>query len=141
MFVYILLFFLIAALASIAVMLVFGMRKNKTLRTIVAITLVCSVLSFGMCMIAGSIVNSDIDRCRAEYQDLMLYYSTVDNSTNEYVRYDYYNKVQEYNEWYNSLCEWESDFWLNTMVPTNWSDGFGLIDFQLHGDDYGAYAG
>lgn len=136
MFVYALLIFLIAALASIVVMLVFGMRTNKTLRRIVATALVGTIISFALCMAIGAGVKADAAKCQAEYTDLMLYYNTVDNSANEYVRYNYFNKVQEYNDWYAKLVAFESDFWIGNLMHESWLDGCGLIDFQLHGDEY-----
>lgn len=136
MFVYALLLFLVAAVASIAVMLLFGLRKNKTLRRVVVATLSGALICFTLCMVIGFSVRADAANCQAQYEDLMLYYSTVDNSTNEYVRYNYYDKVQAYNENYTHLVAMESDFWIGTLVHESWLDGCGLIDFQLHGDDF-----
>lgn len=136
MFVYALLIFLIAALASIVMMLVFGMRANKTLRRVVATALVGAIISFALCMAIGAGIKTDAEKCQAEYTDLMLYYNTVDNSANEYVRYNYFNKVQEYNDWYAKLVTFESNFWIGNLMHESWLDGCGLIDFQLHGDEY-----
>lgn len=136
MFVYALLIFLIAALASIVVMMVFGMRTNKTLRRVVATALIGVIVSFSLCMGIGFGIKNDMQKCQAEYTDLMLYYTTVDNSTNEYVRYNYFNKVQAYNEWYASLAAYENDIFCGNLVHESWLDGCGLIDFQLHGDEY-----
>ena len=136
MFVYALLIFLVAALVSIVVMFVFGMRTNKTLRRVVATALIGAIVSFALCMAIGFGIKADMAKCQAEYTDLMLYYNTVDNSTNEYVRYNYFNKVQEYNEWYTNLASYETDIFCGNLVHDSWLAGCGLIDFQLHGDEY-----
>lgn len=136
MFVYALLIFLVAAVASIAVMLLFGQRKSQILRRVVVATVTGALVCFTLCMVIGFSVKDGIADCQAQYEDLMLYYSTVDNSTNEYVRYNYYNKVQEYNEHYAHYVAMESDFWVGNLVHESWLDGCGLIDFQLHGDEY-----
>lgn len=136
MFVYTLMVFLIAAVASIIIMLTFGMRTNKTLRKIVTIALIGSIVYFAMCIGIVIGVKCDTAKCQAEYIDLMLYYNTVDNSTNEYVRYNYFNKVQEYNEWYARLAAYESNFWIGNLMHESWLNGCSLIDFQLHGDEY-----
>ena len=137
MFVYALLIFLIAAVSSIVVMLVFGQNKNKTLRRIAMTALIGSIVCFFLCMGIGFGIKEDCSRCVSEYDDLMLYYTTVDNSANEYVRYNYYDKVQDYNKFYTRLAGYESDFWIGNLVHESWLDGCDLIDFQLHGDGYG----
>lgn len=136
MFVYALLIFIIAAVSSIVVMLVFGQNKNKTLRRVIATALIGSIVCFSLCTVIGFSVKKDCERCVAQYEDLMLYYTTVNNSTNEYVRYNYYDKIQNYNEHYIKLVAYEGDFWIGNLIHESWLDGCGLIDFQLHGDEY-----
>lgn len=137
MFVYAFLIFLVAAVSSIIVMLAFGQNKNEILRRIVTTALIGSVVCFSLCMIIGFSGKEDCARCVSKYEDLMLYYTTVNNSTNEYVRYNYYDKVQDYNEYYTRLVGYKDDFWIGNLVDESWLDGCGLIDFQLHGDGYG----
>lgn len=136
MFAYALLIFLIAALGSIVIMAVFGMQKNKTLRRVVVTTVVGAIACLVVCMGVGFSIKDDMQDCKAEYTDLMLYYNTVDNSVNEYVRYNYFNKVQEYNKWYANLASFKDDFFFGNLVHESWLDGCGMIDFQLHGDEY-----
>ena len=136
MLVYALLIFLIAAVSSIVVMLVFGQNKNKTLRRIVTTALIGSIVCIFLCLAIGFSIKDACSRCVFKYDDFMLYYTTVENSTNAYVRYNYYDKVQNYNEFYTRLVGYEGDFWIGNLVHESWLDGCGLIDFQLHGDGY-----
>lgn len=136
MFAYALLIFLIAALGSIIIMAVFGMQRNKTLRRVIATTVIGAIVCLVLCMIIGFSIKGCMQDCKAKYTDLMLYYNTVDNSSNEYVRYNYFNKVQEYNEWYTNLASFKDNIFFGNLVHESWLDGCGMIDFQLHGDGY-----
>lgn len=85
------------------------------------------------------IVNSDAnDRISAlydTYDSLMLYYETVENSTNEYVRFDYHNQVEEYNAAYDFGLTASKSVLFGWLYPTDWDSGLDYIDFQLHGDE------
>lgn len=107
--------------------------------------LIRSVRTIGACICVGLLllsigfgfgVREDIASAHERYDELMLYYNTVNYSTNEYVRYDYFDKVEAYNEWYNRL-EADSTSWLlAAFFPSDWNTEFSPINFQLHGDEY-----
>lgn len=140
-FAYVLLAVLICTAAAIVCTAVFGLQKNKTMRAVCSIGLIVCAVMFAIFGIGRACTTTDTNNVAYRYEDLMLYYSTVDNSTNEYVRYDYYDKVQDYNEFYQRLVEASEDPVFGCLYPRNWTDGIGTIDFQLHGDDYGNYPG
>lgn len=117
------------------VMVVFG-SKNHLLRRGFSLGLVLSILLMAFCGVYSGIARDKFVGLRAEYSDLMLYYNTVNNSTNEYVRYDYYEKVMDYNEDYENYQEQTENSWVGALCSKDWGLGIGLIDFQLHGDDY-----
>lgn len=135
-FAYVLLAILICTAAAIVCTAVFGMQKNKTMRSICAIGLMLCAIGMGIFGIGRACTNSDTNRAIAQYKDLTLYYNTVNYSSNEYVRYDYYNKVQEYNATYQNLIEATEDPVFGCLYPQNWFANIGPIDFQLHGDEY-----
>ena len=90
-------------------------------------------------IIAVAVTNSDVNaRINAMYEtydNLMLYHETVEVSTNEYVRFDYREKVEEYNAAYDfNLAESEGAVFGWLYLPS-WDDGLDYIDFQLHGDE------
>ena len=68
-----------------------------------------------------------------EYNQLKLYQHTIEASTNEYVRFDYYARVQEWNDKYDTYIELESNPWVNWFLfdPMRYCD---KIDFVLNGD-------
>lgn len=135
-FAYVLLAILICTAAAIVCTAVFGMQKNKAMRRICATGLVLCVIATGIFGIGRACANSATNKIIAQYEDLTLYYNTVNYSSNEYVRYDYYDKVQTYNATYQNLIEATEDPVFGCFYPKNWFANIGLIDFQLHGDEY-----
>ena len=121
---------------AIVVTVVFGYQKNAVMRKIILIGLVASLLLSGFAIVFGGIVSNTADELAATYHDLVLYQTTVEHSTNEYVRYDYYDKVVKYNEAFADYVIASQSKWLGGLYPTDWDEGIALIDFQLHGDNY-----
>ena len=68
------------------------------------------------------------------YNELMIYKQTVEQSTNEYVRWNYYDKVLDWNEHYEENANPAESFWFGPYQH-NVLEGTALIDFQLHGDE------
>lgn len=78
---------------------------------------------------------SDLQHITEQYDDLMLYYNTVVYSDNEYVRYDYFDKVNAYNEAYNTIIEASESKWAGWFYPAEQIAKLNPIDFTLHGDN------
>ena len=135
---YLIMLMCVLALTAIAIVVtaVFGYQKNATMRKVMAIGLCASLLLSGFAIVFGGIVANTADEMTATYNDLILYQTTVEHSTNEYVRYDYYDKVVAYNEAFTDYVIASQDKWLGGLYPTGWDEGIALIDFQLHGDSY-----
>jgi hypothetical protein len=74
------------------------------------------------------------------YNELMIYKQTVEQSTNEYVRWNYYNKVVDWNEHYEKNVNYTESFWFGPY-QYNVLEGTALIDFQLRGDEVTQPAG
>jgi uncharacterized membrane protein YfhO len=121
----------------IVIAIVFRYQKNPVMQKVIAIGLILSVLLGAGAAIYGTCVRSSIDDLTATYKDLILYKSTVENSMNEYIRYDYYEKVNEYNERYSHIQEGAESPWFSVLYPRNWDSEAEVIIFQLHGDHYG----
>lgn len=135
-FAYVLLATLICTAAAIICTATLELQKNKTMRRICTICLLLCIINMGIFGIGRACTNFDTGKAVAQYKDLMLYYNTVNYSSNEYVRYDYYNKVQAYNAFYQNLIEVTEDPIFGCLYPKNWYTAIGPIDFQLHGDEY-----
>lgn len=84
-------------------------------------------------MSAGA--RSDLQSVAERYDDLMLYYNTVVYSDNEYVRYDYFNKVKTYNEDYDAIIRASESKWTGWFYPAEEIAKLNPIDFTLHGDN------
>ena len=114
-----------------------GCLKNEIWKKLFV---VIAVLSFGLGLITASIHDAHLqatNKLQAAYDGLMLYYDLVDNSTNEYVRYDYYDRVMEYNADYEHHMENDDNIWTGWLYPSDWQLDMSRIDFRLHGDNYG----
>ena len=127
---------MVLTVVAIVVTVIFGYQKNATMRKIIAIGLAASLLMSGFAIVFGGIVGNTADELTATYHDLVLYKTTVEHSTNEYVRYDYYDKVVAYNEAFADYVIASQDKWLGGLYPADWDEGIAIIDFQLHGDFY-----
>lgn len=129
---------LLIAMAGIVVKLIFKVKwpwMNRIVIGMLALSLVFGVAAG----VAGASATASVNRLEAEYDNIMLYYNTVSNSSNEYVRYDFYNRVNEFNADYEDIVERSKDVWVGAFFDKNWSNEIAPIVFELHGDDY--YAG
>ena len=135
---YLIMLMCVLALTAIAIVVtvVFGYQKNATLRKAILFGLAASLLLSVFALVFGGIVNDTANELATTYNDLILYQTTIERSTNEYVRYDYYDKVTAYNEAFEDYVIASQDKWLGGLYPTDWDEGIAIIDFQLHGDNY-----
>lgn len=101
----------------------------------VIISAVFLLFTFFVIATVNSSVNARISAMHDTYDNLMLYHETVETSTNEYVRFDYHEKVEEYNAAYDfNLAESEGAVF-GWLYLDGWDSGLDYIDFQLHGDE------
>ena len=130
------LYMLIAAFAIFVVLIIFTLatKSSKGLGG-VTISGIFLFFTFITIAIANSDVNARISAMYDTYDNLMLYHETVETSTNEFVRFDYHEKVEEYNAAYDfNLAESEGAVFGWLYLP-GWDDGLDYIDFELHGDE------
>ena len=71
-----------------------------------------------------------------EGYELNLYYDSINNSHNEYVRYDFYERVEKYNESYNRYMEKSENFFLAPFYKIEKLGGNQKISFPLRNEDY-----
>ena len=104
---------------------------SKKLFSISLIVALC--FGFNICLgkaISSHTMNSLIN----QYQELTVYYNTVNTSTNEYLRYNYYDKVQAYNKDYEATLKKSLNVFYGAFYPTKTIKQLSPIDFQLNGD-------
>jgi hypothetical protein len=94
----------------------------------IAVTLVGSWI-LTVCLAPAALAGN-----QERYNELMIYKQTVEQSTNEYVRWNYYDKVLDWNEYYEENANPAESFWFGPYQHDVF-EGTALIDFQLHGDE------
>lgn len=112
----ILLIALIITAAAIIVPSIFH-YKSKLLQSIVCFGICICIISGFICGIVASQAKDVGNWLKTESANIQLYYNTIAHSDNEYVRYDFYNRVTKYNRVYksyqnkveNSLISWLYD--------------------------------
>ena len=90
-----------------------------------AITAIVFVVAF--VTIANMSYSTNVD----EYEMLSLYKEAVECSDNEYLRFDYYERVNKWNKFYKDYEEFTGNFWLAPPFMPDLSQDAGLIHFFL----------
>ena len=126
----ILLAVLLIALAAIMIRVVFKPQWAWLDRVIIAFVAIAIILgTLTVCMSAG--YNGEVDRLKERHDDIVLYYDTINECRNEYVRFDFYERVQAYNSDYEKMVEDSNNIWIGKLFPHGWDTEFGTIDFAL----------
>jgi hypothetical protein len=109
---------------------------NKVIIATLVITCAFTILSGFM----SAACQGQIDNLEDEAQTIILYYNTINESDNEYVRFDFYQRVKDYNARYADLQDNTASAWIGAFYPKGWDSEIGLIDFMLRtGSENGAY--
>lgn len=137
MIIWILLIALIVTVAAILLGVVFGRAKNKSYRKGLYVGIAICVGLITFCLILGGIYNSELNELKSNYNDIMLYNEVVELCENEQVRFGHYEKIEAYNDAYDSFAISAENFMFGTLIPTDWSEDIGKIDFYFRGVDYG----
>ena len=102
--------------------------QNKVILVAAAFALVLGTVS----VIAGAVCDNDINNLKAESEHINLYYNTVLYTDNEYVRFDFYQRVQDYNSSYAELQEKSKSIWIGAFYPKGWDAEVLPIEFLLN---------
>lgn len=92
-----------------------------------------AVLLVGFWILTACLAPVALAANQERYDELMIYKQTVEQSTNEYVRWNYYGKVLDWNERYEENANPTESFWF-APYQHDVFEGTTLIDFELHGD-------
>jgi hypothetical protein len=124
---------LIAALiagAGLIVRLVF--KYNEAWLNRVVIMALCLMVMFGAsCIIGVSVCSEEIADLRSEYNHIMIYYDVVNQCENEYVRFDFYQEIRDYNVAYAMAVKSAASPWKDVFYPDNWQEQILPIEFYL----------
>ena len=124
------------AITTALVMWIFRCGRFAAFQHILGWSLAVALLS---CIFSAGLASSMRDELVAlqnEYNDLMIYYDIINNSTDEIVRYDYYTDVLNYNERYHRLQEDNKSFWIGCFMTDEEMETISTIDFYLRQDVY-----
>lgn len=125
--------------ATIVVKCVFK-PKWAWLNRIVIAMLALAIVAGAAATIADGVCGSRIADLKAEATNIILYYDTINECDNEYVRFDFYQRVKNYNAEYAACQELNGNIWIGAFLPRGWDSEIGLIDFMLRtGSENGAY--
>lgn len=109
---------------------------NKVIIATLVIACAFGILSGFM----SAACQGQVDSLKDEAKAILLYYNTINESDNEYVRFDFYQRVNDYNARYTNLQENTESAWIGAFYPRDWDSEVGLIDFMLRtGSEGGVY--
>lgn len=109
---------------------------NKVIIATLVIACAFGILSGFM----SAACQGQVDSLKSEAKAILLYYNTINESDNEYVRFDFYQRVNDYNARYTNLQENSESAWIGAFYPRGWDSEVGLIDFMLRtGSEGGVY--
>ena len=133
-----LIYFALALLAIVAILTIVCtifrhwtpvMTKTVFLLLVIAVTvlLTCLVL-YVNCRVVS-------ENLQETHKNLMLYYNVVNHCTDEYVRYDYFSRAEEFNHLFEYHARMSNGF-LEGLYPPGWTTGMTIIELPLHGIKY-----
>ena len=126
---------LIISLAAVLVEVIFKPHwawLRRIIVAMIALTVICGIAT-GI-IVGGS--RGEINRLEADYDKLVLYQAVVEQTDNEYVRFDFYQSVVEYNKKYENVVDKSQSIWLGALYPKDWAEQIAPIEFYLNGGTY-----
>lgn len=132
----ILLIALILTAAAIIVPAIFH-HRSKWLHYVVCVGLAICIAFSIACGCVGNGAHRDAAWLKAESADIQLYYNTIVYSDNEYVRYNFYDRVMEYNRLYEAYQEAVENPWTSWLYDEDVLTECTPINFVLSTGTYG----
>jgi hypothetical protein len=123
---------MLIATAAIITKLVFKPRWTWLNRIILVMVILSFVMCGVICAIILPITHNIVSDLREDYNALMLYHDTIDQCYNEYVRFDFYQRVMDYNERYAAVQEGSNSLWIGEFYPKDWDTEILPIEFLLN---------
>lgn len=115
-----------------AVVAIFKYPLHSTLGALLIALLVFS-LFFGVCNAIAATQGADYrQELQETYSQLTLYQDTVSYCGNEYVRFDFYTRCQEYNERYNTYNRLSENWLIGVWYDTDKISDLSTVDFVLN---------
>lgn len=127
---------LILTAAAIIVPMIFHYR-SKWSHYAVSVGLAICITFAVVCGCVGNGARRDAAWLKTESADIQLYYNTIVYSDNEYVRYNFYDRVMEYNRFYEAYQEAVENPWTSWLFDESILTECTPIEFSLNTGTYG----
>lgn len=111
-------------------------RNMWAFRYCIAIFTICFLVFSFISVGALIAIQDSVDSLQDDYETLTLYYETVNQTSNEYVRFDYYENVSAFNKCYFDCINYYDSVWFGAFCPDDGLKGIKPIEFKLVGDEY-----
>lgn len=111
--------------------------KSKWLHYAVCVGLAVCIVFGASCVCVGNGARNDAAWLKTESADIQLYYNTVVYSDNEYVRYDFYDRVVAYNHRYEAYQNAVENPWTSWLFDADVLTDCAPIQFELNTGTYG----
>ena len=118
------------AVAGLIVRLVFKYNEGWLNRIVIA-AMALFVISAACCFIGAAVCDGEIADLRAAHDHIVIYYDTIDQCMNEYVRFDFYQEVEDYNATYAAVQKSAEGPWKGAFYPRGWQEEITPIEFYL----------
>lgn len=123
---------MLIAASAIIVKLVFKPKWTWLNRIILVMVILSFVMCSVICAFLLPITHNIVSDLREEHDALMLYHDTIDQCYNEYVRFDFYQRVMDYNERYAAVQKDSNSLWIGEFYPKGWDTEILPIEFLLN---------
>ena len=126
---------IILIICVIAFFIMLGIFHRMPDMAIPALVLAICFATISGCIWA--VAQEDRDAIITDYEWLTNYQSVVEYSDNEYVRYDYYQRVEEYNDAYENYMKSSNSIWV-AFFYKDLPEEVQYFEFYLNqgGNDY-----
>jgi hypothetical protein len=126
---------LIIVLAFIAIVCYIIARKTYSegfLGATAVATILCAVIM--LTNIWNLAITAEDQSCYQEYNDLIILQEAIDNTDNETIRFNYYQRVEEYNKGYDIWKSNRESFWIGIWTGNQYNN-CERIEFKLRPSD------
>jgi hypothetical protein len=106
-------------------------KGSNIVRAVATASLTFSIVFGVLAMILAMSFSNQVCEARAEFENLVLYADIVEETDNEYVRFDFYNQVNEYNETRKNLIEGSETWYFGALFPRNCRSKLLPLEFSL----------
>ena len=125
---------IITLLIAIGLLILFAhlqMRPKFWVDMIMGVACVIAISGFALGIINHFYTYNTNQRNQERYMDLAIYHEVVTESSNEVMRWHYYNRVQEWNNEYNHYLKMKDSPWIGFYYGDHDYDGCDFINMDL----------